>query len=422
MSTILTGATQVVTCSGPPRLRRGAEMSELNVIEKGVVIVGDDGNISSVGASEDLRRDYPDAEVVEVRGVLFPGFVDCHTHAVFGFARTADHERRARGISYMEIAAAGGGILSSVKDVRERTVEDLTDLLRKRLSWLVANGTTTVEVKSGYGLETAAELRQLAAIRKVSNDPAPAVISTFLGAHEVPPEHRANPDEYLDLVIDEMIPAVAERDLARFCDVFCEPGVFTPEQSRRVLHAASTHGMVPKLHADELHGSGGAELAVELGAVSADHLAAISDDGIEALANSDTAAVLLPGTMMYLGERAPAPARKLIDSGAGVALSTDFNPGSSPGTSLPFMATLGVSQMRMLPAEAIIAITANGAAAVGEANSRGQIAEGYRADMTLAAIEDWRELPYWYGSDFISEVWVGGVPCHSSRRSVDSLG
>ncbi len=422
MTTILLGAKQLVTCSGPPRLRRGSEMSELNIIEKGAVAFGSDGKISAVGPADELYRQNPDAEVVEIEGVLFPGFVDCHTHAVFGAARTADHERRARGISYMEIAAAGGGILSSVRDVRERTVEDLTALLRNRLSWLVANGTTTVEIKSGYGLETSAELRQLEAIKAVSGDESPAVVPTFLGAHEVPPEFRANPDEYLDIVVNEMLPAVSERGLARFCDVFCEPGVFTPDQARRVLGAAVQHGLVPKIHADELEGSGGAELAVELGAASADHLAAISYEGVSALANSETTAVLLPGTMMYLGGRGQAPARRLIAGGAGVALSTDFNPGSSPGTSLPFMTTLGVSQLQMLPAETIIAITANGAAAVGEAATRGQIAPGYRADLTLVAIEDWRELPYWYGTNFVSEVWVAGTPCHPRRRSVDSLG
>jgi len=422
MIQVLIGADQVVTCQGPPRLRRGTEMSDLGVIEGGAVAFEQGGKIAAVGSESEIRRDFPQAKVVEVEGVLFPGFVDCHTHAVFGAARLADHERRARGVSYMEIAAAGGGILSSVRDVRKRTVEDLTDLLSRRLLWLLANGTTTVEVKSGYGLETAAELRQLQAIAAVSNGTLPNLVPTFLGAHEVPPEHRENPDSYLGLVVDEMLPKVAESGLARFCDVFCEPGVFTPEQSRRVLSAASQHGLALKIHADELEGSGGAELAAELGALSAEHLAAISGQGIAALAGSETAAVLLPGTMMYLGGRAQAPARRLIDAGAGVALATDFNPGSSPGMSLPLMATLGVSQMGMLPAEAIVAITANGAAAVGEAAVAGQIAPGYRADLALAAVQDWREIPYWYGANFVSEVWIGGVPCHSRRRPIDSLG
>ena len=421
MTQILIGASQIVTCRGPARPRRGPEMSDLGVVEDGAVVIGDDGCIAAVGSEARMRSDFPCAQVAEVEGVLFPGFVDSHTHAVFGAARLADHERRARGISYMEIAAAGGGILSSVNDVRARTVEELADLLRHRLGWLVANGTTTVEVKSGYGLDTAAELRQLEAIGQVSGAGLPVVVPTFLGAHEVPQEYRDDPDRYLNLVIDEMIPAVARRGLARFCDVFCEPGVFTAAQSRRILEAARNHGFELKIHADELAGSGGAELAAELGATSADHLAAVSDAGIAALARSGTVAVLLPGTMMYLGSRNQAPARKIIDSGAAVALATDFNPGSSPGASLPFMATLGVSQMGMLPAETVVAITANGAAAVGEAASRGQIAPGYRADLTLVAVKDWRELPYWYGVNFISDVWLGGVPCHVSKRSVHSL-
>ncbi len=422
MSQILVGASQVVTCQGPARLRRGKEMSDVGVIEDAAVVLGDEGSITAVGPVASLTAEHPEAEVVELRGVLFPGFVDCHTHAVFGAARLDDHERRARGISYMEIAAAGGGILSSVRDVRARTVENLTELLRQRLGWLVSNGTTTVEVKSGYGLETGAELRQLDAIAAVSGPHLPAVVPTFLGAHEVPPEYRGDPGRYLDLVIGEMLPAVAERGLATFCDVFCEPGVFNPTQSRRVLEAAVSLGFAPKLHADELEGSGGAELAAELGAVSADHLAAISEQGIASLAHSDTVAVLLPGTMMYLGGRGQAPARRLIDADAAVALATDFNPGSSPGVSLPFMTTLAVSQMGMLPAEAVTAITVNAAAAVGETASRGQIAPGFRADLVLAAVEDWRELPYWYGTSFISEVWISGVPCHSRQRPVDSLG
>ena len=234
-------------------------------------------------------------------------------------------------------------------------------------------------------------------------------MSTFLGAHEVPAEHRDDPDGYVDLVVREMLPVVEDRGLARFCDVFCEPGVFTPEQSRTVLTAAREHGLGLKLHADELDGSGGAELAAELNAVSADHLAAISPPGIDALGKaSDTVAVLLPGTMMFLGRGGHAPARQLLDAGAAVALATDFNPGSSPGMSLPLMATMGVSQLRLIPAEAVMAITVNGAAAVSEAAGRGQLAPGFAADIVLASITDWRELPYWYGVNLVAAVWVSG--------------
>jgi imidazolonepropionase len=221
------------------------------------------------------------------------------------------------------------------------------------------------------------------------------------------------------LVIEEMLPAVAKQGVARFCDVFCEPGVFTPDESRRILEAARAHGLGLKLHADELAGSGGAELAVDLGADSADHLAMTSEAGVQALGRGRTVAVLLPGTMLFLGKAERAPARALIDAGAAVALATDFNPGSSPGMGLPLMATLGVSQLRMRPAEAVMAITANAAAAVGEAATRGQIAPGFRADLTLAALRDWRELVYWYGTSMVSQVWVGGSPCHPRQGPVN---
>jgi imidazolonepropionase len=352
-----------------------------------------------------------------VDGVLFPGFVDSHTHAVFGAPRLEDQERRARGVSYQEIAAAGGGILQSVRDVRQRSEAELRELTARRLGMLLRQGTTTVEVKSGYGLSLDAELKQLAVIRALSQG-APRPVGTFLGAHQVPQEHRGDPEHYVSVVVEEMLPAVKRQGVARFCDVFCEPGVFTVAQSRRVLEAARLQGFGLKLHADELDGSGGAELAAALGAVSADHLAAVSDAGIAALGTSSTVAVLLPGTMLFLG-RGQAPARRLIDAGAAVALATDFNPGSSPGMSLPLMAMLGVSQLGMLPAEAVIAITVNGAAALSEAEWIGQIAPGFRADLVLLAVRDWRELAYWYGASLVREAWVGGAACHLGKRNLD---
>jgi imidazolonepropionase len=395
-------------------------MQELGVLEDAAVLVGDDGLITAVGPYGEVKEQVGEVEEVEVQGVLFPGFVDCHTHAVFGAARVEDHDRRARGVGYKEIAAAGGGILSSVRDVRARTQHELTDLTRRRLARLLEHGTTTVEVKSGYGLSLEAELKQLAVIAEVARG-GPAVVPTFLGAHEVPEEYRPRTDEYVDLVIHEMLPEVERQGVARFCDVFCEPGVFTVDQSRRVLEAARARGMEPKLHADELDGSGGAELAAALGAVSADHLAAVSEAGIRALASSDTVAVLLPGTMMFLGSTRQAPGRALIEAGAAVALATDFNPGSSPGMSLPLMATMAASQLGMVPAETIVAITVNAAAAVGEVGTRGQIAPGYRADLVLTAVRDWRELVYWYGANLVTDVWIAGSPCHSRGAPVDFL-
>lgn len=397
-------------------------MAELEVLSDAAVLIGDDGNIKRVGPRRDLERDCGDQDREEVDGVLFPGFVDSHTHGVFGMARTEDHERRARGISYMEIAAQGGGILSSVRDFRQRTAADLSDLTERRLGQLLRLGTTTVEIKSGYGLSTESELRALEVIREAStNGDGPDLIPTFLGAHEFPDEFREDREAYVDLVVREMIPAVREQGIARFCDVFCEPGVYSVPQSRRVLEAAQEAGFQLKLHADELEGSGGAELGADLGAVSADHLAAISDAGITRLAESDTVAVLLPGTQLFLGRDTRAPARRLIDAGAAVALATDFNPGSSPGLSLPLMWTLGVSQLGMTPAEALIGITVNAAAAVGEAHSRGQLAEGLRADLTLAAVRDWKELGYWYGANLVSRVWVRGSACHPGSAPVNYL-
>jgi imidazolonepropionase len=394
-------------------------MRDLEVIPQGAVLV-DDGRVAAVGPYDEVRRSAGHAEVVDVEGVLFPGFVDAHTHAVFGMARLDDHERRARGMDYKTIAAEGGGILSSVRDLRERSREDLRDLAARRLRHLLAHGSTTVEVKSGYGLETEAELRTLDVIGDLAAGP-PSLVPTFLGAHEIPLDYRHRRDAYVRLVIDEMLPAVAAQGIAEFCDVFCEPGVFTPEESRRILEAGRARGFGLKIHADELDGSGGAELAVDLGAVSADHLARASAGGIAALAASDTVAVLLPGTMLFLGKETRAPARALIDRGAAVALATDFNPGSSPGASLPLMATLGVSQLRMTPAEAVVAITVNGAAAVGRSRDRGQIAPGFRADLALVAIRDWRELVYWYGSNLVRGVWVAGAACHPGPGTIDFL-
>ncbi len=397
-------------------------MAELDVVDDGAIVIGGDGLIHDVGSYASLKTNHPHAAVHEIEGVVFPGFVDCHTHAVFGGARLADHERRARGVSYKEIAALGGGILASVRDVRSRSVAELATLTAHRLEHVRAHGTTMVEVKSGYGLSLDAEVAQLTALRQLPHADLPTVVPTFLGAHEVPPEYRPHADEYLDVVVREMLPLVATQSLARFCDVFCEPGVFSTEQSNRVLLAAREHGLGLKLHADELDGSGGAELAARLGAVSADHLAAISETGIAALARSETIAVLLPGTMLFLGSRTQAPARKLIDAGAAVALATDFNPGSSPGMSLPLMTTLAVSQMAMVPAEAIIAITVNGAAAVGEVTRCGQIAPGFRADLTVISARAWQELPYWYGVNLVSQVWIAGAPCPSTQASLNCLG
>ena len=358
------------------------------------------------------RADAPRADAtVEVSGVVFPGLIDCHTHGVFGAPRLDDQERRALGVDYKAIAAAGGGILQSVRDVRARPEAELEALTRTRLAALIARGSTTIEVKSGYGLELEAELKQLRVIKRLAAELPATLVPTFLGAHEVPPEYRGKRAEYVRLVCEEMIPVVAREKLARGCDVFCEPGVFSVQESRQILTAARAHGLDVKLHADELEGSGGAELAAALSAVSADHLAAISEPGIRALAASETVAVLLPATMIFLGKRVQAPARALIDAGAAVALATDFNPGTSPTMSLPLVMALGMSQLGLRHAEVVTAVTINAAAALGLAQDRGQIAAGCVADLAVAAVDDWREVAYWMGTDVVSAVWTAGSAC-----------
>ncbi|HXM38143.1 MAG TPA: imidazolonepropionase [Gemmatimonadales bacterium] len=408
------GARQVVTCRGPARARRGREMAEVEVLRDAAILIDGD-RIAWVGPRADAptvgaQHGLP-LHVVEIDGVLFPGWVDCHTHAVFGMPRLDDHERRALGADYKAIAAAGGGILQSVRDVRARTEAELEALTRSRLAALLANGATTIEVKSGYGLELEAELKQLRVIRRVARDLPATLVPTFLGAHEVPPEHRGNRAAYVRLVCEEMIPVVAREGLARCCDVFCEPGVFSPAETRDILTAARRHGLALKLHADELEGSGGAELAAELGALSADHLAGVSDAGIRALAASPTVAVLLPATMIFLGKRTQAPARRLIEAGAAVALATDYNPGSSPTMSLPLVMAFGVSQLGLRHAEALTAVTVNAAAALGLASERGQIAPGFAADLVVAGVGEWREVAYWMGANVVSAVWTGGSAC-----------
>jgi imidazolonepropionase len=400
----------VVTGRGPARARRGRELSELEVLPDAAVAV-DGGRIQDVDAWPALRQRYPKADVAEVSGVLFPGFIDCHTHAIFGAPRLADHERRALGESYQQIAAAGGGILQSVRDVRSRDAEQLERLARDRLLALRASGSTTIEVKSGYGLELETELKQLRIVRRVAAAERLELVPTFLGAHEVPPEYRARRAEYVRLVVEEMLPVVTREQLARCCDVFCEPSVFSVAEARAVLSAAHGAGLALKLHADELEGSGGAELAAELGALSADHLAGISDSGIRALATSETVAVLLPATMSFLGKGRQAPARRLVEAGAAVALATDFNPGSSPTISLPFVMSLAVSQLGLRHAEALLAVTVNAAAALGLAADRGQVAPGFRADLVACAVTDWREVAYWVGANLVTDVWTGGFAC-----------
>jgi imidazolonepropionase len=399
----------VVTCRGPARARRGPELRDVEVLTDAAVLI-DGGRIAWVGPRKEAAR-FSGAEVTEVSGVLFPGFVDCHTHAVFAAPRLEDQQRRALGENYKSIAAAGGGILQSVRDVRDCPEANLTEVTRARLLALRAHGSTTVEVKSGYGLDLETERKQLRVVRTLAAQERLSLVPTFLGAHEVPPEYRDRRGDYVRLLCEEMLPALAREGLARGCDVFCEPGVFSIAETREILLAARRHGLALRLHADELDGGGGAELAAELGALSADHLAAVSESGIRALAASETVAVLLPATMLFLGKTRQGPARRLIEAGAALALATDFNPGSSPTVGLPFIMALAVAQLGLRHAEALTAVTVNAAAALGLAADRGQIAAGFAADLTLCGVADWREIAYWIGANLVTAVWTGGLAC-----------
>jgi imidazolonepropionase len=380
-------------------------MSNMESIARGAVAVAGE-RVDAVGDEADLRRRYAGATEIDCAGgVLTPGLVDSHTHAVFGRARYDEQELRAAGMDYMAIAARGGGIHSSVRDLRTRSKDDLVALTRARLMRLASYGVTTVEVKSGYGLTLDDELKTLRVIARLASELSLRIVPTFLGAHEIPLEHRgsaARREEYVSLLVNEMIPRVAAQRLARFADVFCETGVYTVPESKRVLEAARAHGLLLKLHADELSACGGA----------------VSEAGIRALAAAPTVATLLPGTMLFLGKATRAPARQLIEAGVPVALATDFNPGTSPTPNLPLILTLAVSQLRLSSAEAVIAATVNGAAALGLADSVGQLAPGFSADLALFEIGDVRELPYWYGDRRCLGTWVRGKTCHPSHLRV----
>ncbi|MGD8697694.1 MAG: imidazolonepropionase [Gemmatimonadales bacterium] len=405
-------ATQVLTCPGGIGPRKGEAMSNVGLIDDGAVAIRA-GRVEAVGTRLELRDLFPDAERVDLGGhTLAPGFVDSHTHAVFGCWRLDEYELRCAGLSYMEIARRGGGINASVLDLRARSEEELVKLARARLRRMVEHGTTTVEVKSGYGLSLEDELKMLRVVRALSSEDWIDLVPTFLGAHSIPPEYRDRRADYVELVAGVMIPAVAEDRLAVFCDVFMEPGVFTPAETRRILEAAVDHGLVPRIHADEFESSGGAELAAEFAAASADHLGAVTEEGMAALAGSNTVATLLPGTLSFLGKDGYPPARALIERGVAVALATDFNPGSSPTVSLQIVMSLACSRLGMSPAESFVAATANGAAALRLSDMRGTLEPGAPADIAVFGVPDYRLVPYLYGGNHCVAVWKRGRRIH----------
>ena len=373
------------------------------MIENGAAILRDE-EIEWLGRTSDLPPIPSNAEVLDATGqVVLPGFIDSHTHLVFAGSRENEFEERLRGKTYQEIAAGGGGINATVQQVRQASKHELMESTRRRLQRLLSFGVTTVEIKSGYGLTMADELKCLEVIAELNREGPWELVPTFLGAHAVPPEYRDNRGGYLRLVLDEMLPEVARSGLAEFCDVFCDQGAFTIEESQCILQRAGELGLGGKIHADELSPTGGAELAARMGTVSADHLLGISDTGIEALAQSETVATLLPGTAFFLGLNY-APARKMIEAGLPIALASDCNPGTCPTENLPLIGSLACTQMRMLPAEVVSALTLNAAAAVGRSDRLGSIEVGKQADLIICDVPDFRQLFYHFGVSHVRRV------------------
>jgi imidazolonepropionase len=408
MLTVLRHAAQLVGVTAPGvTRRRGAAMADPGVVEDGALVLRD-GRIDWLGPTRDLPPTPAGAEVVDLSGsVVLAGLVDSHTHLVFAGSREDEWEQRLRGRTYAEIAAAGGGILSTVRRVRAASKEELKDLARPRLRRLLAFGVTTAEVKSGYGLTTADEVKCLEAVAELNAEGPLELVPTFLGAHAVPPEFAHDRTGFVRLLCAETLPEVARRGLAEFCDVFCDQGAFSPGEAETVLGRARELGLRLKLHADELSPLGGAEMAARLGAASADHLLRVSDAGVEALAASDVVATLLPGTAFFLGVDY-APARRLIDRGAAVALASDCNPGTCPTENLPLAGAIACARMGMLPGEALAALTLNAAAAVGRGGRVGSLAVGKQADLAVFGVPDYRRLFYHFGVNHVRLVFKRG--------------
>lgn len=393
-----------------PRVKEA--MNDLSIIEDGSVWI-ENGVIQAVGTTAQLEEIYHhrthEAEVTDATGHLVtPGLVDPHTHIVFGGSREGEFEKRLQGASYMDIMNAGGGIHATTKMTREATEEALIEQTLVRLDSFLQHGVTTIEGKSGYGLDLENELKQLHVMKQLKDKHVIDIVPTFMGAHAVPRDYQGREEDFVDVIIHEMLPVVAAEKLAVFNDVFCEVGVFTPEQTERILEAGKRHGLLPKIHADEIEPYGGAELAAKVGAISAEHLLKASDKGMDDMAKAGTVACLLPATALYLREEAAA-GRKMIDKGVPVAISTDCNPGSSPTTSMPLVMNLACISMRLTPAEALTAATYNAACAIGMEDKVGSLEVGKQGDVVLWSIENYQKLQYLFGVNHVEKVWKKGV-------------
>jgi imidazolonepropionase len=398
------GCSELVTLAGPSRPRCGAELRDLAILKDGAMLIRD-GRVRRVGTRREIEASLgPDTEVVDAGGrIVTPGFVDAHTHPVFAGNRADEFEKRVAGQTYQEIAAEGGGIRSTVRRTRAASEDDLLAAASKYAQWFLRNGTTTIEAKSGYGLSLDDECKLLRVIARMG---PVRTVATFLGAHEVPDEYQSRRSGYVRLVIEEMLPAAAP--LSRFCDVFCEPRVFPADDARRVLTAARKLGLGLRMHVDQLEDSGGAQLAAEMGAATADHLEHTNPAGIAAMRAAGVQPVLLPGAVYALGARRYPDARAMIEAGLGIVLATDFNPGSSPTPSMRMILSLAATQMKMSPAESITASTINAAYSLGMGAEIGSLEAGKCADFVIHDCQDHRELPYFFGIDSARAVYIEG--------------
>ena len=414
---IIHNAGQLLTCASGGKPKRGTEMAEIGIIEDGSVAVSGE-KIVGIGKSQDISRQFDAATIIDAEGkVVTPGFVDCHTHIVYAGDRLNEFELKIRGADYLEILANGGGIISTVKHTREASLDKLVEQSLKRLDKMLACGTTTAEIKTGYGLDTATEMKMLRVIAELDKIHAIDIVPTFLAAHAVPPEFKDDAEGYVDLICGEMLPMACEWYVGShffasktpfFADVFCEKNAFTLDQSERILTTAKALWFGIKAHVDEFTNLGGSLLGIELGAVSIDHLDAISDDEIKLLAKSDTIGIVTPTVNFNFGSSEFADARKLIDYGCSVALSTDFNPGSAPCPSIPNAMAIACRYQKMLPAEAMNAATINAAFAVGLADRVGSIEVGKQADILIFDTKDYRQIAYEFGGNMIGTVIKNG--------------
>ncbi|MFA5835022.1 MAG: imidazolonepropionase [Bacteroidota bacterium] len=388
------------------RIKSGSGMRELHIHNNASILI-QNGIIVNIGGPELSHDD--DIDVIDAEGkVVLPGFVDSHTHTVYAGSRENEFAMRAEGKTYQEIAEAGGGILSTMHATREATKRDLYRFAERRLNDMLRNGTTTVEIKSGYGLSPEGEMKMLEVISELKRDHYATIVATFLGAHAFPPEYKDDKQGYVNRICDYMLPYVAEKKLASFVDVFCELGYFDLKMTEQIILEAKRHGLIPKLHADQLNTIGATELGVQHNAISVDHLEKTNETGIAALKNSQTIATVLPGCSLFLNHPY-APARKMIDEGIPVAIATDFNPGSQMCYSMQMMLMLACTQMQLTPEEAITAATLNGAAALGLSNEIGSIEIGKQADVVLYNVHDYRFIPYHYGTNHVWKVVKNGV-------------